>query len=585
MAVNYVKGSEDSFDIIEISAVQGINTRKKALGREPDEFTSLQNARLFGEAGLEKRLGIAKKGTAQTGDKVVGLGYHEDDTGITPLCTVNQTLYKFTGGAWTASDKVNYTADLDTVIVPFTSKSGSALDSGTSTSESTAYKIVDNTKSWTPGEWSDLGSTSGRGYCVVCEGEVKHINNNDETTLYFDEKFDSDEDGDYQSKTYEIYDLAPYSIIINGTDDIQKYDLTTTTAIDGNHVPNGKALPKATVGAVYSGRLWMANGNGDTNDRVWYSDNAVAENVSLDTNMNINLSFFNDGDAVQNLGPISLEESSVMIVAKEKSVHAIEGETVLNFTSRPVIERDGCIARKSFAADQGICFMLGNKGVLSVADSVMPKLSDPIPISQPIQEDIDAESLADRQDACGIIFDNKYYLRIGTNIWYYDIEESLRQQKHVWVDALYGFYDFHRFAVIDGTLYAGDASSGQVLELNSGNDDDGADIDLIVESAEISVPGRPNIWVDRVEIMAEKETSTVLYFQYKTDGGSYGTLQTATLDENNGRYVFNVRERCKSIQFKIIENGSNTPARIIYPLRVFYSRSEFGEDGTKVGSL
>lgn len=579
MGVNYIETPATertkNFDVMEITEIAGLNRRDSDLSLQNDEFNSLQNVLLKGR-GFEKRSGIDTYGSAQSGSKVVGLGHHESDTGITPLMMVNQTLYKYTAGNWAASDKTNYTANLDTTILRFSSKSGSSVDSGTSTSGSTAYLVEDTGQTWTPGEY--------QGFCVVIEGEVKYIADNTEVLLILGEKMNSNVDADYQSKGYSIFALTPHAFILNGTDGVQKYDLTTTTEIDGTHVTSGKALPNAKIGCVHQGRMWLATGTGDDNDRAFLTDVGVGENVTTDTNLNINLQFFNDGDNVTNLGSMSLSEGSACVVAKTESIHVVEGDNILNYTSRSVVEREGCYAQKSFATGRGSAFMLGKGGkVISLSDIGQGPLSDPLPISRVIQDEIAALTETEQQNACGIVFDNKYFLRAGDTMWYYDIEQSLAQNRHIWVDVTYGegTVDFNVMAVINDLLYGGSAADGQAYSLFSGNDDNADPIEMLVDSGEITLPGRPHFWVERVEIMAEQQASTVLSFQFLTDGGSFGSVQSATLDDADCRYVFNVQKRCKSFRYRISESGTNAAARIILPIRIFYRRSDSGEDATK----
>jgi hypothetical protein len=251
----------------------------------------------------------------------------------------------------------------------------------------------------------------------------------------------------------------------------------------------------------------------------------------------------------------------------------------LNYTSRPILKA-GSIARKSFAIGGGSAFFLGERGVHEVRSDQNEVLPSPVPISRDIEDDINAMSSAQRQNACGIVFDNRYYLQVGGTIWYYDIEASLREQKAVWVNLDYS-WDFNVFAVIDNVLYAGDQTNGQAYQLHTTNADNSEPFTMVLESADISLPGRPQLWVERLEIMAETQTSTILQFQVSTDGGSYGTIATNTLDNTDGRYVFPIQKRCYSFKMKLTESGSNAAARIIYPLRVFFKVSEYGDSGTK----
>lgn len=560
------------FQMMEIRDFAGLNTRDHALGLDSDQMLSMQNLHIIG-LGIEKRPGSILKGAVQTGDKVTGLGLLDQDSGETLMMTVNQTLYKFSGGSWVASDKTDYTAHLDTAIETFTSKGGNSLDTGTTSSGTTPYFIEDASKSWTPGEWE--------GKCVVINGEVKYISDNTEVLLYLSDKLNDDDASTYASVSYAIYELQPHAIIANGTDDIQKYDLTTTTALDGTHVTDGKALPKAKYLAQHQGRLFLARGNANNNDRVDITDVGVAENITVDTNLNFNTQFYNDGQAVQGIGSLPVGEGSVLLVTKERSVHTLDGDNVLNYRTHPRNRSIGCIAPKSLAIYGQNAFWLSDIGVVSLDTLGNALLDDPIPISRSIANQIDAKTDAERADACGAVHDNRYYLCIGSSAWYYDIEASLRQQKHVWVDLEYE-YDFHIMKEISGVLYAGGSASGQAYTLDTGTQDNGKNITAILETGRISAPGRPVMWIERVELIAETDDTSVLRCNYALDGGSYQTgYKSLILDEDNNRYIWPIKKRCYDIKLKILENGNNAPVRIVPPIRIIYAISEYGEDGSK----
>lgn len=563
---------EDTWNVLEITDFAGINTRDHALGIDSDQFISMQNMLVVG-LGIEKRLGSVLFGSVQSATKVVGLGALDQDSGLTQLMLANQTLYKYVSSDWIASDKTDYTINTDAVIETFTSKGGSSVDSGTTSSGSTQYLLEDASKNWTPGEH--------QGRCVVIEGEVKYISDNSKVVLYLSDKLNGTDDSLYKSKAYAIHELSPHAIICNGVDSVQKYDLTTTTPIDGTHVTGGKALPIAKYATQHQGRMFYARGSKDKNDRVDISDVGVAENVTVDTNLNFNTQFYNDGQSVTGIVSLPTEEGSVLVATKERSVHTLDGDNVLNYRTHPRIRRTGCIAPKTLKVAGRNAFFLSDEGVISLDTAANPLLDDPVPISRSIQNQIDAKTDAERSNACAEVQDNRYYLWIGTSAWYYDIEASLRQQKHVWVDLNYP-YAANVMANIDGVLYMGSQSDGQIYQLGSTNQDNVINVEGSIETGRISLPGRPLFWVERIEIIAETDSSSILRCSYAKDGAAYPSTHTPiTLDETNNRYVWQIQERVYDIKLKIRELGSNAPVRFVPPIRIFYSRSDFGESGTK----
>lgn len=572
------------FTIIQVQEIAGLNTRDKSLTRMPDEFLSLQNIVLKGR-GFSKRPGSTTFGTAQVGNSVAAIGALTQDSGDTPLMMVGQTLYKYVSGAWAASDKTNYTADLASSIVTMTSRSGSSLDSGTSSSGSTSYFVEDTSKTWTPGQWI--------GHCIVIQGEVKLITDNTATIVFLGDKLNSDDNTAYQSKAYTLYAVSPFAFIANGTDFVQKYDLTTTTPIDGTQVTNGKPLPKFSYLSVYQGRLIGSTATGDNNDRVFMMDQAIGENITTDTNLNVNLNFFNDGDGIVAHGPLPLPSGSLLLVAKNNSIHAVEGTNILNYTSRPIFTDLGCIAPKTFQIYGARAIWLSQRGVVSVGKDqeylnaytrALLISDEALPISFPIQDDIDAATDQERANATAAFVDHKYYLQIGTKCWYYDLEQTNLQKRNVWVDLSFPFA-FNVIQDIDQIIYAGRQTSGQAYKLFTGTKDVATKVVMSIETADISLPGTPNVWLDRVELSSEAENSTVLKLQVSVDGGDYGDVITNTLNRADHVYTFKLGVRCKSFRLKITENGSQSPVRIHLPIQIYVNVSEFGDSGTTQNSL
>lgn len=565
------------FVILEITDIAGVNTRDKSMSRPPDQFHNLQNILLKGR-GFEKRAGSQPKGAFMPGDSVSSLGFLETDSGITPLAMVDSSLFKFVSGSWIQGDKMDYTADRFASIVTMTTKSGSSLDSGTTTSGTTPYLIEDTAQTWTPGEHI--------GRCVVIRGEVKLITDNTTAILFLGDKLNSDTASFYQSQAYNIYAVAPHAFIANGVDSVQKYDLTTTTPIDGTHVSGGKAFPIFSFLSTHQGRLVASTGTGNNNDRIFLTDQGIGENITLDTNLNINVNFFNDGDAVTAHGSLPLSNGSTLLVAKTRSVHAVDGTNILNYISRPVFDNVGCIAPKTFKIMGGNAFFLSHLGVMSLGNSEGQRglLDSPLPISDDIQDEIDAFSYEDKQAACAEFHENRYYFQVGNKAWYYDIEASLRQQRHIWVPLSFP-YAFNDIKEIDGDLYGGRQTSGQVYTILTDTKDGTTNVSMVMETSDITLPGISNMWVDRFEISAEEELSTILKLQISYDGSDFGPIVNNALDNANKVYSFPIGVRCKSFKLRLSETGSQTPSRIHLPIRIFLAVSDFGDGGSKQSSL
>lgn len=560
------------FSQIEIFAVRGMNTTENPLSLNNEEMTNFVNWMLK-PRHMIRRLGSALFGTDPGGTKVQGIGHLEQDSGTT-LLFLNSLgdLYKYSAG-WTVSDKTTYDVTNDANIVTFTSKNGNSVVNGTSSSGTTKYLVEDASKTWVPGAY--------KGMCVVIRGETKYILDNTVTVLFLSDRLNNELDSYYQSQTYDIYAIDPMAFIANGVDFVQKYNLTTHVPLDGTHVTSGEPVPKFRYLAVHQGRLWGARGSGDDNDRVFISDVGVGEQYTKDTNLNVNLSFQNDGDEVTGIASLPLRSGSVLIVAKNESVHSVEGDNVLNYVVHVKFTKGGCIAPKTLKVAGRSAFMLSLDGVLRFSgDGASDLLDSPIPISEAISNEIAAFSLADRRAACAEVCDNKYFLGIGSTLFMYDIVESIRREQHIWSKLSFP-WSFNYLHAAGGVLYAGSSTTGQVYQLFTGNDDNGTRITATMETSEISFPGGAAGYVDRLEIMASENSDVVLRLAVAVDGGSYGSYITCTLDQDLGIYRFPIKERGSKFKFKFIDNWTGTPVQIAMPIRILYSVGSFGARETK----
>ena len=568
-----VNPSQD-YSVAEIFAVRGINTNENALSLNTEELTVFENF-MLGPRHMKRRAGSALIGTDPGSiTKVIGLGSLEQDSGVTLLFLGNNgDLYKYSGGSWAVSDKTNYDVTNDASIITFTSKNGASVENGTTSSGSTKYILEDASKTWVPGAY--------KGKCVVIRGETKYIIDNDVIRLFLSDRLNRETDSDYQTQTYNIYAVDPQAFIANGVDFVQKYNLTTHVPLDGTHVTSGEALTKFRYLVAHQGRMWGLRGLGNENDRAFISDVAVGEQFTKDTNLNINLSFFNDGDEVTGGVSMPLRDGSVLLVSKNNSVHSVEGDNVLNYVVHSRFTKSGNIAPKTLKVSGRSAFMLGFDGVLRFSgDGTSDLLERPIPISEPIAAEIAAFSEADRRAACAEVFDNKYFLCIGSTMYVYDIIESIKREQHLW-STLEFPWTFNFLHAAGNALYAGSKTTGQVYQLLTGTTDDGTRITATMETALITAPGAPTMYVPRVEVQADKNASVVLRIAVAVDGGAYGTYITATLDADLGIYRFPIELRGTSFKFKLLDNYTGTAVKIAMPIRILYSIDSYGLRETK----
>jgi len=131
-----------------------------------------------------------------------------------------------------------------------------------------------------------------------------------------------------------------------------------------------------------------------------------------------------------------------LIVFFRNSIHIINNIALTNSAGVFEITRQrGCVARKSVAASGPQYYFLSDDGVYTLQQGLDPaknlgvaisKVSgEALPLSQPIQDQFADVNYAHADKACGIVFDNKYYLACPTGssttnnkIFVYDILNS-----------------------------------------------------------------------------------------------------------------------------------------------------------------
>ena len=114
-----------------------------------------------------------------------------------------------------------------------------------------------------------------------------------------------------------------------------------------------------------------------------------------------------------------------LLVFFRNSIHMINNVAISSAAGVFEITRQrGCVARKSIAASGPQIYFLSDDGVFTLQQGLDPakglgvaisKVSgEAIPLSRPIQDQFKEVNFASADKACGIVFDNKYYLAVPT---------------------------------------------------------------------------------------------------------------------------------------------------------------------------
>jgi len=114
-----------------------------------------------------------------------------------------------------------------------------------------------------------------------------------------------------------------------------------------------------------------------------------------------------------------------LIVFMRNSIHMINNVATTSASNTYEITRQhGCVARKSIAQSGPQTFFLSDNGVIVLSPGNDPgkglgvaisKVSgETIPMTRPIQDQFDEVNFAAADTACGIVYDNAYYLAVPT---------------------------------------------------------------------------------------------------------------------------------------------------------------------------
>ena len=217
-------------------------------------------------------------------------------------------------------------------------------------------------------------------------------------------------------------------------------DYTTPTAfvVKQNASPTAGRVqcPSTNFGTFFSNRLIVPQPS-DSQYTVIASDLLDTDNFyAAESQFRINR-----GTADRLVGFTPYLENQ-LIVFFRNSIHLINNIALTNSAAVFEITRQhGCVARKSIAASGPQIYFLSDDGVFTLQQGLDPaknlgvaisKVSgEALPLSQPIQDQFADVNYAHADKACGIVFDNKYYLAVPTGssttnnkIFVYDILQT-----------------------------------------------------------------------------------------------------------------------------------------------------------------
>jgi len=177
--------------------------------------------------------------------------------------------------------------------------------------------------------------------------------------------------------------------------------------------------PNTDYGVFFRNRLIIPQPT-DSNYSIIMSDLLDTDNYyAADSQFRIN-----KGSADFLVGFYPYQEDQ-LIVFMRNSIHMINNIATTSAANTYEITRQhGCVARKSIAQSGPQTFFLSDNGVIVLSPGTDPakglgvaisKVSgETIPMTRPIQDQFDEVNFAAADKACGIVYDNAYYLAVPT---------------------------------------------------------------------------------------------------------------------------------------------------------------------------
>ena len=200
---------------------------------------------------------------------------------------------------------------------------------------------------------------------------------------------------------------------------------------DGNHgaptdfvvktasASGGIACPNTDYGISFRNRLIIPQPT-DSDYTVLMSDLLDSNNfTTADSQFRIN-----KGSADFLVGFIPYQEDQLICFFRN-SIHLINNVATTSAANVYEITRQhGCVARKSIAQSGPQTFFLSDNGVVVLSPGVDPAKGlgvaiskvqgETIPLTRPIQDQFADVNYAAADKACGVVFDNKYFLAVPT---------------------------------------------------------------------------------------------------------------------------------------------------------------------------
>ena len=199
------------------------------------------------------------------------------------------------------------------------------------------------------------------------------------------------------------------------------YSSPTDFVVKANASPGAGRIqcPNTDYGVFFRNRLIIPQPT-DSNYTILMSDLLDTDNYyAAESQFRINR-----GSADFLVGFFPYQEDQLICFLRN-SIHMINNVATTSASNTYEITRQhGCVARKSIAQSGPQTFFLSDNGVIVLSPGTDPakglgvaisKISgETIPMTRPIQDQFDEVNYAAADKACGVVYDNAYYLAVPT---------------------------------------------------------------------------------------------------------------------------------------------------------------------------
>jgi hypothetical protein len=240
------------------------------------------------------------------------------------------------------------------------------------------------------------------------------------------------------------------------------------------------------------------------------------------------------------------------------------------WVAKTISQSFGCIAPRTLVAAPNSLVFLAADGVRAygyLTGINSPDGSGFMLISENIAPTLAAFTPAQRAEASGAYYRNRYWLVIHNNVFVCDLEKRTKNGQPVWTAYHYGGITTNCLAVTRGDeygLFTGD-TNGNIYKLDSGLTDNGWHIDLMYETPPIAVGSYVTTKHFRsIDIAADGGNTTQSITVTPSSDDIDGTAQTVVIDAASAvRPVhMQINARGRSLKLRITSSGIAQPLSI-----------------------